>query len=235
MCGRSDSCGYQPLWLQYLFFFFCICGTPQYEKVLGSSGPYLKCRWRDLYGVVGIQPPFPARAGVTNSTRHTSFHTACQICGIRCTHTLLTCCCLLDWSSVLCARQLVENMRFSVSAEKQNYVSMHPSSPPPLPPETPLPKLMPFGSSGPGWWSAEIKQSFECVCNGRKVAAMRQIYNLGIVAEVNFCYPLLGDQDPWNLSCLFQILFYFWHYNSSVPEGKLFEYLFQRGDQSLPT
>lgn len=70
---------------------------------------------------------------------------------------------------------------------------MHPSSPPPLPPEKPLPKLMPFGSSGPWWWSAEIKQSFQCVCNGRKVAAMRQIYNLGIVAEVNFCYPLLGD------------------------------------------
>lgn len=84
-------------------------------------------------------------------------------------------------------------MRFTVSAEKQNNVSMHPSSPPPLPPEKPLPKLMPFGSSGPWWWSAEIKQSFQCVCNGRKVAAMRQIYNLGIVAEVNFCYPLLGD------------------------------------------
>jgi len=29
------------------------------------------------------------------------------------------------------------------------------------------------------------------------------------------------------------MLCYFWHYSSSVLEGKLFEYLFQRGDQSL--
>lgn len=29
---------------------------------------------------------------------------------------------------------------------------------------------------------------------GWKMAAMRQIHNLGIAAEVNFCYPLLGDR-----------------------------------------
>lgn len=104
VCGRLVSCGYQTPWLQCIFIiFFCDCGTPQYEKTLGSSGPYLKCRWWDLYDVVGIQPLFPARAGVTNSTRHTSFHTACQICGIRHIHTL-TSCCLLDWSSVRCAK-----------------------------------------------------------------------------------------------------------------------------------
>lgn len=84
--------------------FFCICGTPQYEKVLGTSGPYWNFRWQDLHGVVGIQPSFLARAGVRNSTCHTSFHAACQICGIRHTHTL-THCWFLDWSSVRCARQ----------------------------------------------------------------------------------------------------------------------------------
>lgn len=44
--------------------------------------------WQDLHDVVGIKPSFLARAGLRNSTCHTSFHAAFQICGIRHTHTL---------------------------------------------------------------------------------------------------------------------------------------------------
>jgi len=61
---------------------------------------------------------------------------------------------------LLCNAVWVEIMRFSVSAEKQNNLTRK------FPPEKPLPTLIPSSSSTPGWWSAEIKPSVECVCNG---------------------------------------------------------------------
>lgn len=164
-----------PPWLQYIYFFFCICGT---EKLSGSSGRYLKFRWWDLYGVVGIQPPFLARAEVRNSACHTSFHTACQICGIWHIHTLM--CCLLGWSSVHCARQH--------AWKSWDNLLMPPCSPPQgnlSPKQSPL--VLQFQGGVEQKPSAQSSVSVM----GQQMAAMRQIYNSGIVAEVNFCYPVL--------------------------------------------
>lgn len=151
------------LWPSYpngfnIFYFSCICGTLQYEKLSGSSWPYLNLDGETF--MVWLASSHLSQPGlklwILLATPHSTLLVRYVEYGTYIPSLVVF------WIEAQFTVQGSLRRNHGVFAEKLNNLVMHSCSPP----QRNLSPKQSLWFSCSGWCWAEIKCSVKCICNG---------------------------------------------------------------------